>query len=137
MADTKYIVGIEFQVGDLDSKLSSKIGPWTGGRAQGAKIPVDAEGRVGAITGKLEALSQSAKAAVGRVTEAFTGAVEKAGELALTFGTIGAGARWAPPSTASRASTARSRRPRSASPTSSRPTASPRTSTRAWARPRR
>jgi hypothetical protein len=96
MADERYIVAIDFDVADLKGKVSTALsGASTGGGALvGGKLAlaVDAGGKIGGLTGKLEALGRSAGDALMRVGDAFTGAVEQAGSLAAAFGTIGAGA---------------------------------------------
>lgn len=84
MPDQRYVIGISFQVEDLQSKLSGITSRVPSNMFAGSQAGADS------LLGRFRGISSAASEIGGRLSDAFTGAVEKAADIAMTLGKLGA-----------------------------------------------
>jgi hypothetical protein len=96
MADVKYEVVVEYQLaGKLQQQLpgaQAQVGSFAGMLEQGRRGAGAFGGAVGDAGGRVSALGRALASFAGDATSAFTGAVERAGELAKALAMVAGGA---------------------------------------------
>lgn len=86
MADQRYVVGISFVVDDLQSKLSGITSRVPANMFAGSQAGADS------LASRFNGIVGSARQLGGAMRDAFTSAVERAGDIAMTLGKVGVGA---------------------------------------------
>lgn len=86
MADQRYVVGVSFVVDDLQSKLSAISSRVPQNMFAGSQAGADS------LSSRFAGITSAARAMGASMRDAFTSAVERAGDIAMTLGKLGAAA---------------------------------------------